>query len=365
VVAGRDPHTPPLPAFDGRSPRAALEAAVLAGLLRAPCVVSFSGGRDSSAMLALAVHVARREGLPLPVPFTIRYPEAPAAREDDWQQLVVDHLGLADWQRLEVTDELDIIGPWAQAALRRHGMLYPLNAYAYTPMFGVAAGGTLVTGLDGDGLLDTWGAARAADVLARRRPARPADALRVGLWAGPLAPRRAIIARRLRGDAAWLTPAAERASRLAAACEAAEEPARWDRRVPWWRARRYLALSEHFDDLLAADADVALCQPLLDGAFLAALAHVGGRLGPGSRTSVMRLLFADLLPDDVLSRPSKASFDAPLFNRHTTDFARGWDGSGVDLDLVDAGRLREAWRQPRFPIGSALLLQATWLRAVS
>ena len=34
----------------------------------APCVVSFSGGRDSSAVLAVAVTVARREGLPLPIP---------------------------------------------------------------------------------------------------------------------------------------------------------------------------------------------------------------------------------------------------------------------------------------------------------
>ena len=47
-------------------PLEALEAAVRPALERSPCVVSFSGGRDSSAVLAVATQVARREGLPLP-----------------------------------------------------------------------------------------------------------------------------------------------------------------------------------------------------------------------------------------------------------------------------------------------------------
>ena len=52
------------------APRAALDQAILSGLQRAPCVVSFSGGRDSSLVLAAAVDAARRHGLPLPVPVT-------------------------------------------------------------------------------------------------------------------------------------------------------------------------------------------------------------------------------------------------------------------------------------------------------
>ena len=56
------------------SPRAALEAVVLRALLRPPCLVSFSGGRDSSLVLAIASDVARRHGLPLPVPATNRFP---------------------------------------------------------------------------------------------------------------------------------------------------------------------------------------------------------------------------------------------------------------------------------------------------
>jgi asparagine synthase (glutamine-hydrolysing) len=63
VVWGRDPAASPLPpAPPGVTVRAALEAVMVRALHRPPCVVSFSGGRDSSAVLALATHVARREG---------------------------------------------------------------------------------------------------------------------------------------------------------------------------------------------------------------------------------------------------------------------------------------------------------------
>src|SRR5215210_5370570 len=48
---------------ESRTPRGALERAILPGLLRPPCLVGFSGGRGSSVVLALAVDVARREGL--------------------------------------------------------------------------------------------------------------------------------------------------------------------------------------------------------------------------------------------------------------------------------------------------------------
>ena len=45
----------------------AVEDAVLPAVSRPPCVVTFSGGRDSSLVLAVATRVARREGLPDPI----------------------------------------------------------------------------------------------------------------------------------------------------------------------------------------------------------------------------------------------------------------------------------------------------------
>jgi hypothetical protein len=63
----------PLPP-EGPTPRAALEELLAEELARQPCFVSFSGGRDSSALLATALDVARRRGLPEPAAFTLRYP---------------------------------------------------------------------------------------------------------------------------------------------------------------------------------------------------------------------------------------------------------------------------------------------------
>ncbi|MEP7054598.1 MAG: asparagine synthase-related protein [Actinomycetota bacterium] len=362
VVVGDDPSTPALPTYDGRSPRQALEAALLPALLRAPCVISFSGGRDSSAMLALAVDLARREGLPTPVPLTLRYHDAPDAGEDDWQQLVIGHLRLPDWQRVEIRDELDLIGPFAQAALLAHGPLFPFNAYTYTPLFPYAAGGTLVTGLDGDGLLDSWMFEPFADVLARRRRPQPRDVLRLGMFAAARPLRRAVYARRLRRAGSWLTRSAEADSRRAEADELAGDPRRWDSRVSWWHGRRHLSLALDMLDRPAAAADVDMSHPLLDPAFLSAIAVAGGRLGPGNRTTVMRTLMSDLLPGALLARESKATFDKPFFRGESREFARSWDGDSVDPELVDPGRLRSAWTAARFPLGSAILLQATWLR---
>ena len=65
VVFGVNPLR--LPAATTTPPQA-LEAAVRPALQRGRCFVSFSGGRDSSPVLAAAAAVARREGLAAPVP---------------------------------------------------------------------------------------------------------------------------------------------------------------------------------------------------------------------------------------------------------------------------------------------------------
>src|SRR5438874_582354 len=64
--------TPPLPDVDC-DPLTALERACLPALERPPCVVSFSGGLDSSVVLAAAGRAARRAGLAEPIPVTHRF----------------------------------------------------------------------------------------------------------------------------------------------------------------------------------------------------------------------------------------------------------------------------------------------------
>jgi len=162
-----------------RSPLDVLEDAILPALRRSPCLVSFSGGRDSSCVLAAATRLARREGLPLPVPATNRFPRARTTDESDWQERVVSHLGLSDWVRLEFDDELDAAGPVARRGLRRHGLLWPFNAHFHVPLLEAAAGGAVVTGIGGDELFSQSRWSRANDVLARRARPAPHDALAV------------------------------------------------------------------------------------------------------------------------------------------------------------------------------------------
>jgi hypothetical protein len=346
----------------GRTPLVALEEAVLPALAQARCLVSFSGGRDSSAVLAAATRAARREGLPLPVPITLRVRNAPKAQESEWQERVVRHLGLRDWELREVGDEMDRLGPFSLSVLRRHGVLYPPNTFLQIPMLEAARGGCLLSGFGGDELFASWRWRNHADALARRRRATAHDALRLAYAASPGALR----AWRERGryrlvGLNWLRPEATRsASRLAAAARA-EQPRSWSRWVDWFSRRRSVCASQWSLSLLAADADTVLVHPLLDPRFLVAIARTGGRVGLGDRTAAMRAMFGEVLPDDLLSRPTKAEFGEAFWGRATREFAARWNGLGVDPDLVDPTALKLEWLKPRPHDDSAMLLHAAWL----
>jgi asparagine synthase (glutamine-hydrolysing) len=337
--------------------RDALERAVLGGLRRPPCVVSFSGGRDSSAVLALSAAVARREGLPPPVPVSLRFPGADGADESGWQELVVRHLGLVDWDRVELS-ELDLVGPVATSVLRRHGLLWPPNTYFHEPMLERAASGSLLTGIDGDGLFEGSRWVRSPGTRRRERASHAARLLAARL---PAAARAAVVRRR------WTPSDWVRAEAWPAICRHLmsawePEPYRWDERVRWWSARRYLASITWSLTVLADRHDVRVVHPLADPTFLGALARNGGAAGLGDRTAAMRALFADLLPDAVLARGSKAYFDGAVWTDQACAFARGWDGQGLDDDLVDPERVRAAWLAPMPLFTAAGLLQQAWLR---
>ena len=113
LVAGADPTRAPLPRRHAATSElpAVLENVLLRSLQRPPCVVAFSGGRDSGGLLAAAAGAARRHGLPLPIPATYRFPGVRDADENAWQDMVVRHIDLEDWVRIDITDELDLVGP--------------------------------------------------------------------------------------------------------------------------------------------------------------------------------------------------------------------------------------------------------------
>lgn len=346
------------------SPREALSGAIADGLQRPPCLVSFSGGWDSSIVLALATRVARERGLPEPVPVTLRFPGVAAAEESHWQEMVVEHLGLTEWERVELHHELDVLGDISRQALLDHGLLWPPNAHFHVPIIVRARSGTLLTGMDGDGLLGGWRWHRAQAVLHGQRRPRPRDALSVALALAPERLRRRRLAGGVLPVLGWLRPEERAAMSLALVDEwGAGEPRRWDRRVAWYARRRYLSVAVRAFELLAEPHGVVVRHPLIDRRHLSALAADGGAAGYGDRYEAMRRLFADLLPRALLERRTKALFPGAFWGPQARAFARQWDGSGVDTELVDAEALRATWMVPDPPLFAATLMQDAWLTA--
>jgi asparagine synthase (glutamine-hydrolysing) len=354
---------PIAPLADHHDPRGALEAAIASALTRSPCVVSFSGGRDSSAVLASATSVARREGLPDPVPMTLRFAGIVSIDESSWQERVIAHLGLGDWERIEIDEELDYLGDIAQAGLRAHGLLYPANAHLHVPIFERARGGRVLTGFDGDGLFGSWRWARAQGVLHGRIRPQPRDPVRIALAFAPRALRRRVMREPLLAQLPWVRAQARPALASLLLTEAAGEPRRWDERVHHYARRRHLHLTTYSLQVLADRHDVEVMHPLLDGAFLAAVSRAGGAAGLGDRTSAMEALFGDLLPRETITRRTKAEFSGGLWRTQAKAFAARWEGTGLD-ERIDPQRLREEWRSPTPWFGANTLLQAAWLSGV-
>ncbi|WP_369140377.1 asparagine synthase-related protein [Modestobacter versicolor] len=353
----------PLPGAPGA--RQAFETVLLEALRRPPCVVSFSGGRDSSAVLAVAVTVARREGLPLPVAVSLRFAGVPAAEETAWQQRVVDRLGVPDWERVEVDTELDLVGPLARTQFDRHGVLWPFNTMFHAPIAERAAGGTLVTGFGGDEIMSPgWAWDRLNWVLTRQRRPRPADLLELAGAAGPRPLRRRVLARRPEpmDPPTWLLPAADAAVRDGFAALRLAEPVRHDDAVlrHWW-AMRYFSVVVQSLELMAGGYGAAIVHPFADPCFLRGIAADRGRAGPRHRSRETIGLFADVLPREVLTRVGKASFNGAFWGPETQEFARTWDGSGVDDGLVDVEALRRVWHSADPDARTYPLLQAAFV----
>jgi asparagine synthase (glutamine-hydrolysing) len=351
---------PPLPPVDRTvHPLRAFEEAILPALMRPPCLVLFSGGRDSSAVLAVATSLARREGHALPIPTTHVFPAHAETDEAEWQRLVLDHLHLEEHLRQVFGPEHNLLGPAVQSSIRKHGILAPAGTHLLVPTLEEARGGSMLTGTDGDGLFNggSFGPARA--MVASRRPT-----IRL-----PLSLARAAAPRRLRNRAAhwrglpstrWLRDATEAKYQSLHADQKASEPFRWEGFVRWWSRRRRLVTIREAVRTISQAHDVLTIQPLMEPNVLAALARHGGSWGYGTRTEALRSLFGHLLPDPVLTRTTKAIFTAPYWGADVKEFARTWDGSGLPDTLVDPEAVRRIWLSERPEFRTNLLLHIAW-----
>ena len=357
----------PLPR-SGPNPREALEQVLVAALSKQPCKVSFSGGRDSSAVLATALDVARRHGLPEPAAFTLRYPGTVGTDEDQWQQAVIAHLRPADWQVVEIdARSAELLGPVGTASLRANGLLWPPTLHLENGWLARAQGTTIITGEGGDEVLGPHRATplRTAAQLLRHHP-RDLDLLllrRVVREAAPAGARVTAARRRMSrtGYLSWLRPPFRDEALTQVASLTARVPWSWSNSLRGHLGMPALVLALANRDWLAAAYGARFIHPLLDPGFVDAVARHGGPLGYAGRTDAMRRIFGDLLPPAVLARSTKAAFNKAYNGSATRSFAEAWDGTGIDPRVVDIGTLRTLWLAEQVHAGTNALLQAAWL----
>ena len=340
-----------------------LERTLLDALLEPPCIIGFSGGRDSSALLAVAMRVARREGLELPVPVTKVYPDVPATDESAWQEMVVRWLGVENWVRHEYHDELDLLGPAATASLRQHGLLWPGSAHNRGPTLEVARGGCYVDGEGGDEILGEFRITPIKQIISRSRPL-DRRARRNAVYAmAPARLRRGVASRQVErwNDRAWLQPEVAAWYAAASVEDILGAALPYPAAVRQTASRRAGRVALANLDAVGRSLGVRYVHPFFAPEFVRALGEFGGRLGFASRTATMRALFDDLLPDEVNARDGKVYFNNAFIHGHSRAFLEQWDGTGLDSDLIDVDALREVWRQPTIHSGTFQLMQAAWL----
>lgn len=343
-------------------PRQVMREQARSLLAKPPCIVAFSGGRDSSALLAVFVDVARKEGLPEPIAVTARWDEDQASNETLWQEEVIATIGAEHWEVIRPGTDLDLLGDEATSALEHLGLMWPAPAYAMRPMIRLAAGGSFLSGEGGDEAFGLWPYGRLwSTLLHHHRIPRHSDLRALALGCTPRFLRRRRWQRNLPPYQNWLRPEAFRAVAALLADDQADDPLRWDQYQLVSRRRRAMDLTVRTLEGLCAFEGSAYVGPLLDERFLSSLATWGGRLGRGDRTEVMTALFSDVLPGPVLARTSKASFGGVFWGPASRHFARAWDGTGLSHDLIDPDALRRAWLDPIPVYGAALPLQAAWL----
>jgi asparagine synthetase B (glutamine-hydrolysing) len=359
MVFGRRRTPRPDPESDASSPADALEQLLVPALKRTPCFVAYSGGRDSSALLAAATSIARRHGLDPPVPLTLRFSSDPHTNEAAWQELVIRHLGLGEWEHVELQDELDALGPIGRRCIARLGPYWPPLAHTWIPIFERAAGGSVIGGNGGDEFLSPWtlGRLRQAALL-RRRPTTREMKLAL-LLALPRPFRIRVWRRRFGIHLPWLQPETERMVVREWALESTAIDRNWAQNLERLLASRYIELAEITFAALSSAAGVNLVEPFRSPLFVRALAAAAPD-GFDSRADALTFLFGQLLPREVVRRQTKAAFTAVPWGPQSRRFAEGWTGAGVDHELVDTDALRAEWLSERPDFRSVTPLQSAW-----
>lgn len=332
---------------------------VITGLLDdSPCYVAFSGGCDSSLVLGAATAACRAAGHPDPIPVTYRY-SAPETDESSYQEAVVRRLGLGEWTKLELGVDSDLLSPGTCDELLTHGPMWPPAPLSRARALRAFAGGLWLSGEGGDEVLGPRRVSHAVRALQHPRP----TVLRRGVSA--LAPK----ALRIRAAesafatdyrAEWLDADLRQHYIRDAATLVASEPLQPSRWFGHYLALPSVRVGHAAVRTFSAELGLRWEAPLVNAQFLGAL---GGTLRwheYRGRRHLLRTLFSGLLPDEIIARRSKVSFNAALFGPYTREFAARWDGTGTPAG-VKGEWLKNHWQSPQVSAGTAPLLHHVWL----
>ena len=279
--------------------------------------------------------------------------------ENTWQELVVSHLRLPDWLKMDFTSELDALGPIAQPALRRFGILTPPNWYVHQPMIQAAAGGSLLPALEATRSSGTRGELW---WLVSRPPwsRLPRELARTALHALPKEVQLAVWASRSGSGYEWLQPETRERVRRSLLADQVLGPLAWNRALRRWCRTRQFQSHHVVLAALGLDYDVVVKHPFLDEEWLAVAGRTFGWAGPVDRQSTIGEHFGTLLPEALIARKDKATFDAPIFSDYTRDFVKSWDGGGLDPTMIDFPGFPRTLVHGGPDIRTQLLLQTAW-----
>lgn len=360
VLGARRSPLPPAPRVIPGAPRRVLDELLAGALSKSPCFVLFSGGRDSSVILAAATQTARKHGLPEPIPLTARFAAHPRTWETAWQERTVRQLGLTEWTRFDVHDELDALGELATGALLRHGPYWPPNAHTILLFARHVGSGSMLTGGGGDELLERWEWGR----MPLRQVARLSPRRNILKWGPynclPLALRRRLPDNPTAIWTRWLTEDALAQLRHRQLAARGDPPRAWADSVEHYLRGRYLECVRATLDTLAAATGACLIEPFYDVRLIRSVVAQAPARGYASRTAALETLFGDLLSTEVLRRGTKAEFGSAIWGPAARSFATDWDGRGVDVQLAEPARVRAEWLRER-PDGRAIaMIQSAW-----
>lgn len=329
---------------------------------RGPCFIPFSGGRESSAWLAAATRYARRNGHDDPIPVTLSHPGLASAEELQVQERIVTHLGLADWERVEPAQDLELIGSVAGAMLARVGPFWPANAYLMAPLVEAARGGVFVfiTGLTD--FFSWWRWAPLRDVLERRRRPARRDLALLGTALSPVSVRVGAARRRSAPPPMpWLRPDAEREALALLRRRQASAPLRCDRAMGAQVTHRCFDAAAATLSALAEALGTSIEQPLRQPGVAESIAGAAGRRGFRGLGEMLRRMCGDLLPADLLAPRRGPDLARVFFGDISREFAANWTGTDIDESVVDTDALRSNWLSDCPDPRTACLLQYAWL----